>query len=177
MLEAYGTPLDWDAIKENLTAYYNDKRDPVTLTRELFQVQQENSVEIFFGKIQNLLSLLINNTNISTNNENVKQDRKAKPAYHERTRKSTPRYHRRGEPAETIVFLPKDAQQNPNCDQHMYDLQHPQHPTTSVQHQNISKANNGETNGQSCTIKISNTTFTAEEFFSETVQLTGVGRV
>lgn len=75
VLETYGTALNWDDIKENLIAYYNDKRDPVTLTRELFQIQQINSIEEFFGKIQNLLSLLINHTNISTNNENLKQDR------------------------------------------------------------------------------------------------------
>lgn len=75
VLETYGTPLDWNAIKANLIAYYNDKRDPVTLTRELFQLQQTTDIESFFGQVQNLLSLLINNTNISTNDENVKQDR------------------------------------------------------------------------------------------------------
>lgn len=75
VLETYGTALDWDEIKANLIAYYNDKRDPVTLTRELFQIQQVGSIEQFFGHIQNLLSLLINHTNISTDNENVKQDR------------------------------------------------------------------------------------------------------
>lgn len=37
----------------------------MTLTRELFQLQQTNSIEEFFGRVQNLLSLLINNTNIS----------------------------------------------------------------------------------------------------------------
>lgn len=75
VLETNGTPLEWNAIKENLIAYYNDKRDPVTLTRELFQIQQTTSIENFFGQVQNLLSLLINHTNISTNDGNVKQDR------------------------------------------------------------------------------------------------------
>lgn len=67
--------MEWNAIKENLIAYYNDKRDPVTLTRELFQIQQTNTIENFFGQVQNVLSLLINHTNISTNDGNVKQDR------------------------------------------------------------------------------------------------------
>lgn len=79
VLETYGTPLEWQAIKANLIAYYNDKRDSVTLTRELFQKQQMGSIEEFFGQIQHILSLLINNTNISTENENVKQDRMVTP--------------------------------------------------------------------------------------------------
>lgn len=75
VLEIYGTPTNWDEIKNNLIAYYNDKRDPVTLTRELFQLQQTGSIEDFFGKVQNLLSLLINHTNINTVEINVKTDR------------------------------------------------------------------------------------------------------
>jgi hypothetical protein len=75
VLETYGTALDRDEMKANLISYYNDKLDPVTLTRELFQIQQIDSVEQFFGNIQNLLSLLINHTNISTDNDCVKQDR------------------------------------------------------------------------------------------------------
>lgn len=75
ILEIYGTPLNWEDIKANLIAYYNDKRDSVTLTRELFQQQQTNTIEQFFGRVHNLLSLLINHTNISINDNTVKQDR------------------------------------------------------------------------------------------------------
>lgn len=75
ILEIYGTPADWNEIKNNLIAYYNDKRDPVTLTRELFQLQQNGTIENFYGKVQNLLSLLINHTNINTNEDNLKHDR------------------------------------------------------------------------------------------------------
>lgn len=75
ILEIYGTPLNWTDIKANLIAYYNDKRDSVTLTRELFQLQQTNTIEQFFGCVHNLLSLLINHTNLSINDETVKQDR------------------------------------------------------------------------------------------------------
>lgn len=74
-LETHGTPLDWESMKDTLRAYFNDKRSPVTLTRELFQTQQTTSIEDFFGQIQNLLSLLINHTNMLTENENVKQDK------------------------------------------------------------------------------------------------------
>lgn len=75
VLEIYGTPANWEEIKNNLIAYYNDKRDPVTLTRELFQLQQTRTIEDFFGKVQNLLSLLINHTNINTVEINLKADR------------------------------------------------------------------------------------------------------
>lgn len=75
ILKIYGTPLNWEDIKDNLIPYYNDKRDYVTLTRELFQLQQTNSVEEFFGRVQNLLSLLINNTNISINDAIVRADK------------------------------------------------------------------------------------------------------
>lgn len=63
-LETHGTPLDWESMKDTLRAYFNDKRSPVPLTRELFQTQQITSIEDFFGQIQNLLSLLINHTNM-----------------------------------------------------------------------------------------------------------------
>lgn len=75
VLETYGTKLCWQDIKSNLIAYYNDKRDPVTLTRELFQIHQSGTIEQFYGQVQQLLSLLINHTQISTNDENVKKDR------------------------------------------------------------------------------------------------------
>lgn len=76
VLETYGTSLNWDEIKSNLIAHYNDKRDQVTLTRELFQLQQSSrSIEQFFEQTQHLLSLLINNTNISIADENVRKDR------------------------------------------------------------------------------------------------------
>lgn len=75
VLEIYGTTLKWDDIKSNLIAYYNDKRDSVTLTRELFQLQQSGTIEDFFGSVQQLLSLLINHTNISTNDAKLKADR------------------------------------------------------------------------------------------------------
>lgn len=75
VLEIHGTPLKWNEIKANLIAYYNDKRDSVTLTRELFQLQQTGSIEEFYGSVQNVLSLLINHTNISTTNANLRADR------------------------------------------------------------------------------------------------------
>lgn len=75
ILEIYGTPCNWEDIKNNLITYYNDKRDPVTLTRELFQLQQSGTIEDFYGKVQNLLSLLIKHTNIDTEENNLKHNR------------------------------------------------------------------------------------------------------
>lgn len=44
-------------------------------TKELFPLQQTTDIENFFGQVQNILLLLINHTSISTNDENMKQDR------------------------------------------------------------------------------------------------------
>lgn len=65
ILEIFGTTLTWNDIKGNLIAYYNDKRECVTLTRELFQIQQITTIEKLYDQVKNLLSQLINNTNIS----------------------------------------------------------------------------------------------------------------
>lgn len=75
VLEIYGTPLEWGEIKANLIAYYNDKRDAVTLTREMFQLQQNGSIEEFYGAVHGVLSLIINHTNISTDDLNLRADR------------------------------------------------------------------------------------------------------
>lgn len=75
ILEVYGTKLNWPEIKANLIAYYNDKRDAVTLTRELFTLQQTTSIEEFYGKVQHVLSLLVNHVNIEIEDVNVRSDR------------------------------------------------------------------------------------------------------
>lgn len=75
VLEIYGTPTVWAEIKSNLIAYYNDKRDAVTLTRELFQRQQHGTIEDFYGEVQQLLSLLINHANITTEHVALRADR------------------------------------------------------------------------------------------------------
>lgn len=75
VLEIYGTTLNWEEIKSHLIAYYNDKRDVTTLTRELFQLQQYTTIEEFFGKVQRQLSLLINYTNVNVDNTQSRKDR------------------------------------------------------------------------------------------------------
>lgn len=75
VLEIYGTPLEWNEIKGNLIAYYNDKRDSVTLTREMFQLQQVGTIEEFYSAVHGILSLIINHTNISTVDINLRADR------------------------------------------------------------------------------------------------------
>ena len=51
ILELYGTELAWREIKANLINHYNDKRDEVSLTRDLFKLSQVNTVEDFYGKV------------------------------------------------------------------------------------------------------------------------------
>lgn len=75
VLEVYGTPLDWKIIKANLISHYNDKRDATTLTRELFLAHQTSSIEDFYGRVQHLLSLLVNHANIAIDDPTVRTDR------------------------------------------------------------------------------------------------------
>lgn len=75
VLELYGIGLDWESIKEFLIMYYNDKRDNLTLTRELYSLYQTGTIEDFYGKIQHTLSLLINHANVSIQDLNIRADR------------------------------------------------------------------------------------------------------
>lgn len=72
VLELYGTNLSWDEIKSNLITHYSDRRDEISLTRDLFGVCQTGSVEDFYGKISHIVSLLVNLLNINENNPQVK---------------------------------------------------------------------------------------------------------
>lgn len=72
VLELYGTNLDWDEIKSNLITHYSDRRDEISLTRDLFGITQIGSVEDFYSKISHIVSLLINLLNINEANPQVK---------------------------------------------------------------------------------------------------------
>lgn len=73
VLEFYGTGSDWDEIKTNLITHYSDKRDEVTLTKDLFKLtQNDKKVEDFFKDIQFALSLMINQLNINEPNVDVR---------------------------------------------------------------------------------------------------------
>lgn len=77
VLELYGTNLDWPEIKNNLITHYSDRRDEVSLSRDLFKLHQTTTVEFFYGEVCNIISLLINLLNLSTNNEEVKTAKSA----------------------------------------------------------------------------------------------------
>lgn len=76
VLEIYGVALNWTEIKNVLITHYSDKRDEVSLTRELFKQIQTGSTEEFYGRISQSISLLINLLNLSENNEHVKAAKK-----------------------------------------------------------------------------------------------------
>lgn len=73
VLEFYGTGSDWDEIKSNLITHYSDKRDEVTLTKDLFKLnQKDKSVEDFYKEIQHFLSLMINQLNLNEQNREIR---------------------------------------------------------------------------------------------------------
>lgn len=73
VLEFYGTGTDWDEIKTNLITHYSDKRDEVTLTKDLFKLKQKNKeIEEFYKEIQFALSLMVNQLNLNEPNLVVK---------------------------------------------------------------------------------------------------------
>ena len=72
VLELYGTDLSWREIKQNLITHYNDKRDEVSLTRDLFKLSQTGTYEAFYAEVSHIIALLLNNLNLSETNANVK---------------------------------------------------------------------------------------------------------
>lgn len=72
ILELYGTNLNWADIKQNLITHYSDRRDEVSLTRDLFAIHQVSTVEEFYSKISHVVSLLVNLLNISEEHTAVK---------------------------------------------------------------------------------------------------------
>lgn len=72
VLELYGTELNWDEIKSNLITHYHDKRDEVSLTRDLFKLSQTNTVQELYESISYIISLLINQLNFNEKDSNVK---------------------------------------------------------------------------------------------------------
>lgn len=65
VLELYGTPLDWDDIKTNLISHYSDKRNEVSLTRDLFQLSQTTTVVSLYESVRHIISLLVNQLNLN----------------------------------------------------------------------------------------------------------------
>ena len=75
VLELYGTKLEWSEIKTNLITHYSDRRDEVTLTKDLTGLMQTNTVEDFYTKISHTLSLLVNLLNLNEANPQIKSSK------------------------------------------------------------------------------------------------------
>lgn len=50
-LELYGTETNWDDIKTTLITHFSDKRDEISLTRDLFKLKQGDSVQDFYRDV------------------------------------------------------------------------------------------------------------------------------
>lgn len=68
VLELYGTDTEWDDIKNTLTTHFGDKRDEISLTRDLFKLTQTNCVQEFYGNVSHAVSLLVNLLNLNEPN-------------------------------------------------------------------------------------------------------------
>lgn len=72
VLEIYGTSFDWEDIKNTLITHYSDKRDEISLTRDLFKLSQTTTVEEFYSRVSHSISLLVNLLNLNEENPEVK---------------------------------------------------------------------------------------------------------
>lgn len=72
VLNMYGTPLDWDQIKQNLILHYADKRNETSLIRDLHDIKQNNkSVEKFYSEIIETLATINNHIKIHETENSV----------------------------------------------------------------------------------------------------------
>ena len=72
VLNTYGTPLNWDAIKTNLITHYSDKRSETSLIRDLHCLKQLNkSIEEIYRDVIEIQSSLMNNILIHEQEKSV----------------------------------------------------------------------------------------------------------
>ena len=65
VLISSNTLLSWRCIKETLKTHYADKRDLITLTTQLTHLTRKHeSVEIFYAKVMEIQSLILNGVSI-----------------------------------------------------------------------------------------------------------------
>lgn len=68
VLTMYGTPLEWDAIKNNLITHYADKRNETNLVRDLYNISQgHDTLEKYFARIIDIQSTIINHIKLNEN--------------------------------------------------------------------------------------------------------------
>lgn len=72
VLNMYGTPLTWENIKTNLVTHYSDKRNETSLIRDLHNITQgSDSIEVYYSKIIDIYSTIMNNLKLNENDNNV----------------------------------------------------------------------------------------------------------
>lgn len=72
VLNMYGTPLEWDQIKNNLILHYSDKRNETSLIRDLHNLRQHNStVEKYYSEIIELQATMLNHIRLHEMDSNV----------------------------------------------------------------------------------------------------------
>lgn len=77
ILNMYGTPLNWDIIKDNLILHYSDKRSETSLIKDLHNVRQLNkTIQQFYSEIIEIQSALCNNILIHEKDKNVISSKK-----------------------------------------------------------------------------------------------------
>lgn len=78
ILNMYGTPLDWDEIKNNLIIHYADKRNETSLIRDLHSIRQNNdTVEKFYSRIIEIYSSLTNHIRVHEMDQTIVKSKKS----------------------------------------------------------------------------------------------------
>uniref|UniRef100_A0A1B0CQI1 Putative retrovirus-related gag polyprotein from transposon hms-beagle n=1 Tax=Lutzomyia longipalpis TaxID=7200 RepID=A0A1B0CQI1_LUTLO len=77
VLDTYGTSLDWNSIKSNLINHYSDKRNETSLIKDLHALRQNDTIEGFYSRVIEILSLLQNQINIHENNVHIRNSKSA----------------------------------------------------------------------------------------------------
>lgn len=78
VLNMYGTPLVWEDIKANLILHYSDKRNETSLIKDLHSLKQGyDPLEVFYAKIIETFSTIINHINVHETESNVIISKKA----------------------------------------------------------------------------------------------------
>lgn len=68
-----GTPIVWEDIKTCLINKFGERRNKALLLRDLHEIKQNNdSIEVFYNKIINMQSKLINHANFNENNVTIR---------------------------------------------------------------------------------------------------------
>lgn len=72
VLNMYGTPLNWNSIKDNLILHYADKRNETSLIKDLHSLKQYNKpIEKFYSEIIEIQATIFNHLQIHETDSSV----------------------------------------------------------------------------------------------------------